>query len=59
MEAAAEKAGCLEFLSNEKMFPLGFKSIVGEKGSNLSGGQKQRISIARALMKKPKIVIFD
>ena len=52
----AGNSQCLEFI--EKL-PNGFDSIIGERGQKLSVGQKQRIGIARALYKKPDILIFD
>ena len=53
---ACEIAQASEFVNN---FPEKFQTHIEQGGTNVSGGQKQRLCIARALLKKPKIIIFD
>jgi ATP-binding cassette subfamily B protein len=56
IEEAAALAEATEFI---KELPLGYDTIVGERGQKLSGGQRQRLSIARAILRDPPVLVLD
>ena len=56
VEAASRSAHIHQFIEST---PLGYATMVGERGLKLSGGEKQRVAIARTLLKNPPILIFD
>lgn len=59
MEQVEEASKVAQLYENVMRFPEGFDTVVGERGITLSGGQKQRTSIARAVLREPKILMLD
>ncbi|MCG3203891.1 MAG: Lipid A export ATP-binding/permease protein MsbA [Elusimicrobia bacterium] len=56
VETAAKAAFAHDFIS---ALPMGYQTVIGERGARISGGEKQRISIARSILKNPAILVLD